>query len=338
MHLKKSIVWAGCIVLAASMVLPFVSNDMAAYAETLKEKKEKSEAELSGYKENLGSLEGEIADTVAKIEEKKGKVTETNTKIEEAIIDYNEELEKIDDQANLEYELSGMQMLTRLLVMPSMAQLDEYESYLDHIDGSYDGEREKSQEKLDAVMELEAQLEMELSELQALQQEQAIQKQELEQNIQDTQERVDDLAEQIKKEEARKKSKPAASGQYTYDGTSYTYGQSDMELIYAIVMQEGGGSYESALAVITSACNRAVSRQWSYLGSDPLSQLTARGQYCYSIDSHWKKYLGGNVNDNVKRAVADALSGKRNHNCLSFRGYRVAGGINIGGNYYFNSL
>lgn len=324
-------------VLAAS--LPVSSS---VKAETLKEKKEASESELDGYKTELESMEEAVAQTQAEIEAKKNEITETNVKLEEATIEYYEELEKIDSDSQLEYELSGMRILTRLIVMPATVQVAEYEEYLDSIDSSYDGERDASQEKLDAVEELDSRLESELAELETLQNEQAAQKTALEEQISETESEISDLEEQIREEEKKaaqsRSSKPQASGSYSYDGTAYTYSQDDLELIYAIVMQEGGGSYESALAVITCACNRAVSGKWSYLGSDPLSQLTAKGQFCYSTDSHWKKYLGGNVNSNVKQAVTDALAGKRNHTYLSFRGYSVANGVNIGGNYYFNSL
>ena len=67
------------------------------------------------------------------------------------------------------------------------------------------------------------------------------------------------------------------------------------------------------------------------------AQLTAKNQYCYSIDNHWKKYLNGNVPSTVKQAVSDAMRGKTNHPYTSFRGYYVAGALNIGGNYYFGN-
>lgn len=117
----------------------------------------------------------------------------------------------------------------------------------------------------------------------------------------------------------------------------YKYSKKQMNLIYAIVCQECNTSYSGALAVITCACNRAKSKKWRYLGKDPLKQLKARGQFCYSIDRHWKKYLGGRVPGYVKRAVRDGLNGKRNHRYLSFRGYNN-GGKKIGDNYYFGRM
>ncbi|MCD7956777.1 MAG: NlpC/P60 family protein [Lachnospiraceae bacterium] len=119
------------------------------------------------------------------------------------------------------------------------------------------------------------------------------------------------------------------------DNTSYT--QEQMETIWAIVCQEDGGSYVGALAVISTAMNRVDSAQWSYLGSNAYAQLTASGQFCYSIDNNWKRYLGGNVPDYVKQAVSDCLeNGIRNHSHTSFRSYYTEGSEQIGGgNYYF---
>lgn len=118
---------------------------------------------------------------------------------------------------------------------------------------------------------------------------------------------------------------------------------SDLEVIWAIVRQEGGSSYESALAVVSSAVNRINSPRWSRNGSTIYDQLTAKGQYCYSIDTHWVKYLGGNVPECVKQAVSDAMEGKTNHPYTSFRSYSAStsaqrnSGINIGGNVYFGN-
>lgn len=115
---------------------------------------------------------------------------------------------------------------------------------------------------------------------------------------------------------------------------NYNYSDQDMELIYAIVMQEGGSDYDSALAVITSACNRAQNN-W-YNVTDPLEQLKFPKQYCYSIDSNWQKYLNNNVPQSVRDAVIDALKyGKRNHGFCSFRPHPVGDCTQIGGNYYF---
>lgn len=121
-------------------------------------------------------------------------------------------------------------------------------------------------------------------------------------------------------------------------GGKWSYSAAELDLLCAITAQECGRSYNGALAVITCAANRAESSKWRKNGSDPLSQYKARGQFCYSIDSHWKKRLNGNYPSHVKQAVIDALNGKRNHNYLSFRSAGYARGVNIGGNVYFNAM
>lgn len=140
--------------------------------------------------------------------------------------------------------------------------------------------------------------------------------------------------------EVRTKQVTSRSGSTVSSGTS---SGSQLETIWAIVRQEGGGSYESALAVVSSAVNRTRSSKWSRYGSTIYEQLTAPNQYCYSIDRHWVKYLGGNVPDYVKQAVKDAMDGKTNHPYTSFRSYGSTStsernnGIKIGGNLYFGN-
>ncbi len=121
----------------------------------------------------------------------------------------------------------------------------------------------------------------------------------------------------------------------SYSGGKWTYSASDLDLLCAITAQESGSSYAGSLAVITCACNRAESSKWRRNGSDPLSQYKAKGQFCYSIDSHWRKKLNGNYPSYVKQAVVDALNGKRSHNYLSFRAAGTHSGVYIGGNVYF---
>lgn len=127
------------------------------------------------------------------------------------------------------------------------------------------------------------------------------------------------------------------SSSVTYSNGVYSYSAEEFDLLCAITAQEASSSYEAALAVITCACNRAESSRWARNGSDPLSQYKAPGQFCYSIDNHWKKRLNGNYSSVVVQAVTDALNGKRNHNYLSFRSAGYASGEYIGGNVYFNS-
>ena len=121
----------------------------------------------------------------------------------------------------------------------------------------------------------------------------------------------------------------------SYSGGKWSYSASEFDLLCAITAQESGSSYTGSLAVITTACNRAESAKWRANGTDPLSQYKAKGQFCYSIDSHWKKKLNGNYPSYVAQAVTDALNGKRNHSYLSFRAAGTHSGTYIGGNVYF---
>ena len=112
---------------------------------------------------------------------------------------------------------------------------------------------------------------------------------------------------------------------------TWSYSASDFDLLCAITAQESSSSYQGALAVITSACNRAERR-----GTDPLTEYKRPNQYCYSIDTHWQKRLNGNYSSVVKQAVTDALNGVRNHSYTSFRSASTGrAGLNIGGNVYF---
>ena len=132
----------------------------------------------------------------------------------------------------------------------------------------------------------------------------------------------------------------SSDGGYRTDDTPYT--QEQLETIWAVVAQEDNGSYDGALAVISSAMNRTESGAWSYEGSNAYAQLTAAGQYCYSMDNYWVSRLHGNVPDYVKQAVDDCLRrGIRNHNYTSFRSSAGkttgSGAVRIGGNWYFGS-
>lgn len=122
------------------------------------------------------------------------------------------------------------------------------------------------------------------------------------------------------------------------DPTNYT--QEDLELIWAVVAQEDDTSYEGALAVISSAMNRADANYGGY-GTTALEQLTADGQYCYSPKvsdpSLYQRRLGGNVPDFVMQAVSDCLTqGVRNNTYLNFRSSNRTGEyVQIGSNWYF---
>ena len=116
----------------------------------------------------------------------------------------------------------------------------------------------------------------------------------------------------------------------SYSGGKWSYSASEFDLLCAITAQECSSSYTGSLAVITAACNRAEAR-----GTDPLTEYKRPGQFCYSIDSYWKKRLNGNYASCVSQAVTDALNGARNHSYRSFRAAGTHAGVNIGGNVYF---
>ena len=138
--------------------------------------------------------------------------------------------------------------------------------------------------------------------------------------------------------EVRNRQVISRGGTITRYGGKWTYSESELDLLCAITAQEACSSYNAALAVITCAANRAESKRWRRNGTDPLSQYMGKGQFCYSIDNHWRRRLNGNYPSYVKQAVIDALNGKRNHNYLSFRSAGYATGVNIGGNVYFNAM
>lgn len=110
-----------------------------------------------------------------------------------------------------------------------------------------------------------------------------------------------------------------------------------LNMLYAIVRQEGGESYTSALAVTTAITNRVDSGRF---GSNVYSVIVAPGQFEAYLSGHYTKYLG-NVSSEVKQAVNDALNGTKSHNYLFFWSASYAAsqgrsGVNIGGNVYFN--
>jgi len=114
----------------------------------------------------------------------------------------------------------------------------------------------------------------------------------------------------------------------TFASTSqWSYSAEEMDLICAITAQEDSTSYEGALAVITTACNRAENK-----GTDPLTEYKRKGQFCYTIDNYWRRRLNGNYASYVEQAVVDALNGARNHNYTSFRA--SGSGERIGDNVY----
>lgn len=118
----------------------------------------------------------------------------------------------------------------------------------------------------------------------------------------------------------------------------YYYGltEDELNLVYAIVMQEGGSDYHSAEAVMSTIVNRVNHpEKWSWAGETIIDQITYPMQYCYSLDDYWVKYLDGNVPDTVKWAVMSVLEFGPVHEYDCFRGYYIEGCEQIGDNWYF---
>ncbi|MBR0384538.1 MAG: cell wall hydrolase [Eubacteriaceae bacterium] len=107
----------------------------------------------------------------------------------------------------------------------------------------------------------------------------------------------------------------------------------NFDLICAVVQQEGGASYEGALAVITCIMNRADSGRWG--GHDPVSVITAPGQFSAYLDGAYTRYLGCS-SIAVQNAVHDCIGkGVRLHPFQSFRSYPTPGSTFIVNQWFF---
>jgi len=114
---------------------------------------------------------------------------------------------------------------------------------------------------------------------------------------------------------------PTAGFVLTTGNKTYELSQSDRELLMAIVSAEAdNSSKDDCLAVVSVILNRCENQAWinSY-GTNPISQATAPNQFVVYQNGNYTKYLNGNVNENVRKAVEDALNGIRNCEYLSFR-------------------
>ena len=68
------------------------------------------------------------------------------------------------------------------------------------------------------------------------------------------------------------KSVSRSGSSITRSSNRWNYTDQEIDLLCAITAQECSTSYEGALAVITTAMNRAASPKWKQYGKDPLSQ------------------------------------------------------------------
>jgi len=122
-------------------------------------------------------------------------------------------------------------------------------------------------------------------------------------------------------------------GEVITSGHSTTSLGSDADLVYAVVQQEGGSSYEGALAVISCMMNRVDQGR-----GDLVTVIKAPGQFAAYLDGAYTKYLGNSSAD-VKQAVNDCVTnGLRSHSYVNFRSYPQSdvSSNNICGNWYFN--
>lgn len=112
------------------------------------------------------------------------------------------------------------------------------------------------------------------------------------------------------------------------------YSKTELFELAAIVSGEDNTSYEGALAVISTMCNRADDRN-----TDPLTEAKRQGQYTVYGGSYYNRHKDGSVPDYVLQAVYDCLAGKRNTTAVSFRAKYKSGRLLIGtsrGNHYFD--
>ena len=116
----------------------------------------------------------------------------------------------------------------------------------------------------------------------------------------------------------------------------YGLTEDELNLVYAVVMQEGGPTYESAEYVMSTIVNRVNNQdKWGWAGSTIIEQITYPQQYCYSLDDYWVKYLDGNVPDTVKDAVKSVIEFGPVHDYDCFRGYYLEGCEQVADNWYF---
>lgn len=138
---------------------------------------------------------------------------------------------------------------------------------------------------------------------------------------------------------------PSKNEEITKKDANLKYGaeltNSEYETLLMVVQQESGGrDYDAALAVISVITNR-VDVDWYQ--ESVWEVVTAPGQFEAYGAGHYLRHEG-TVTDVTKKAVADALKGKKNIDVLNFWSdwyYYESGrydeeAVNIGGNIFFN--
>ena len=117
----------------------------------------------------------------------------------------------------------------------------------------------------------------------------------------------------------------------TTENTNYELNEKDFNLLVAVVSAETSGHVDDMLGVISVILNSCEpTSTWSSNyndGTNPIVQITARGQFEVYANGRYKKYLpGGSMYDKEKRILAsevvkDALNGVRNNNYLGFNAW-----------------
>ena len=117
----------------------------------------------------------------------------------------------------------------------------------------------------------------------------------------------------------------------TTENTNYELNENDFNLLVAVVSAESSGHVDDMLGVISVILNRCEpTSTWSSYynnGTNPIVQITARGQFEVYSNGSYKKYLpGGALYEKEKRILAsevvkDALNGVRNNNYLGFNAW-----------------
>lgn len=137
------------------------------------------------------------------------------------------------------------------------------------------------------------------------------------------------------------KSDEAMGFNVSVNNKAYDVSGSDLDLLIAVICVEAGDSIDDALAVISVVLNRCDSDKWgNYFGHNPISQITAAGQFEVYLKGMYYSYLpGGSMYEGtkynyVKEAVLDGLSGVRNNNYLGFRSWES---YYYSDNYIFSS-
>lgn len=295
------------------------------------------ETKIKDEKEQIEQTKIDITNTENDIETKTDELIAISTSLDELEAEKEQQYKDMKLRIQYMYENGDNDLVITILTATNFSEVLNRAEMANEV---YSYDRDKLEKYFITITEIEKQekeLEKGIEELNAKKEELSNLQKTLEEQVAGDETEL----KKLKEEEARKKAAASAqrpSGTVVKNGNTYQYSASDLDLIYAIVAQECSHPYEGALAVITCACNRAEGSKWSYLGNDPLSQLTAKGQFCYSYGNNYKRYLGGKAPTCVVQAVNDALTtGVRNHPYLSFRSYQSNGSTtNIGGNWYFS--